>query len=290
MIKKCLARKVVPPQRNSVVLRANSPRTVVILPGLGNNSVDYAELKNSLKTEYDYNVEVANISRLDWARNAQGLLDSNYWTGTLTPRPTVDWYLDRVDAAIERSKETSDGPITLLCHSAGGWLGRLYLRDFDRAGITHFVSLGSPHLPPPQGTIDQTRGILTHIQETCPHAYHDDISYVTIAGNFARGAKLFGKDGSFSERIVGAGYKQVCGQSEVDGDGVVPIPSAHLQGAEQINLDGVYHSPLGATDLYNNSSLDSDDYDESVSLQSNETARRWYGHPENLKNWVKYLS
>lgn len=44
---------------------------------------------------------------------------------------------------------------------AGGWLGRVYLLDFGTAGIDQFVSLGSPHLPPPAGVIDQTRGILT---------------------------------------------------------------------------------------------------------------------------------
>lgn len=36
-------------------------------------------------------VDVARVSRLDWFRNAAGLLDVNYWRGTLEPRPTVDW-------------------------------------------------------------------------------------------------------------------------------------------------------------------------------------------------------
>jgi hypothetical protein len=41
---------------------------------------------------------------------------------------------------------------------------------------------------------------------------------------------------------------QVCGDATAWGDGVVPVPSAHLEGAEQITLEGVYHSPLGASD------------------------------------------
>lgn len=50
---------------------------------------------------------------------------------------------------------------------AGGWLGRVFLLDFGAAsnGIDQFVSLGSPHLPPPPGVIDQTRGILTWVQQ-----------------------------------------------------------------------------------------------------------------------------
>lgn len=41
------------------------------------------------------------------------------------PAPAVDWYLERVATAVEAAKRATDGaPITLLCHSAGGWLGR----------------------------------------------------------------------------------------------------------------------------------------------------------------------
>ena len=36
-------------------------------------------------------VGTAQITRFDWLRNAAGLLDINYWRGTLQPRPTVDW-------------------------------------------------------------------------------------------------------------------------------------------------------------------------------------------------------
>jgi hypothetical protein len=35
---------------------------------------------------------------------------------------------------------------------AGGWLGRVYLLDWGVQGVDRFVSLGSPHQPPPQVT------------------------------------------------------------------------------------------------------------------------------------------
>ncbi len=39
---------------------------------------------------------------------------------------------------------------------------------------------------------------------------------------------------------------QVCGETEVFGDVIVPEPSAHLGGgATEVNLEGVFHSPLG---------------------------------------------
>jgi hypothetical protein len=61
---------------------------------------------------------------------------------------------------------------------AGGWLGRVYMLDFGTAGIDRFVTLGSPHNPPPAGAagvVDQTRGILTFCQDACPGAFHDEV-------------------------------------------------------------------------------------------------------------------
>jgi hypothetical protein len=42
---------------------------------------------------------------------------------------------------------------------------------------------------------------------------------------------------------------QVCGKADVWGDGIVPVPAAHLPGAQQITINGAYHSPLGAAEV-----------------------------------------
>ncbi|KAK1386396.1 hypothetical protein POM88_024131 [Heracleum sosnowskyi] len=63
------------------------------------------------------------------------------------------------------------------------------------------------------------------------------------------------------------GYKQVCGQADVWGDGVVPEVSAHLEGALNISLDGVYHSPVGLDD----------------------ESRPWYGSPSVVDKWLNHL-
>lgn len=53
---------------------------------------------------------------------AAGLRDPAYWRGDLKPRPTVDWYLNKIAAAVEQAKRATDGaPITLLAHSVCGW-------------------------------------------------------------------------------------------------------------------------------------------------------------------------
>ncbi|KAK9120307.1 hypothetical protein Syun_017924 [Stephania yunnanensis] len=313
---------------------SSSLRPVVILPGLGNNSGDYEKLKVVLEEEQGLpRVVVARVSRPDWLRNAAGLLDPNYWRGTLRPRPVLDWYLDRVHEAVALAiRHTSGcGKISLIGHSAGGWLARLYMEQFGHSHISLLLTLGSPHTPPPKGlpgVIDQTRGLLDYVQIHCARAVYapDLLRYVCIAGRYVKGNRLFDsfnlnshfqvpvenyqpiskatfnktfredeqtmtevaigeeilitRGGAFSgeqniasisnaiwTRFVGQGYKQVCGQADVWGDGVVPEMSAHLDGALNISLDGVYHSPVGSDDKL----------------------RPWYGSPAIVEQWIPHL-
>lgn len=51
----------------------------------------------------------------------------------------------------------------------------MYLKDFGTTGVDKFVSLGSPHQPPPAGILDQTRGILTYCADTMPGAFHSEV-------------------------------------------------------------------------------------------------------------------
>lgn len=275
-------------------------RPAVILPGLGNNSGDYQKLQLTLR-EYGIETVVAKVSRVDWLRNAAGLVDPNYWRGTLRPRPVLDWYLKRVDEAVQEAKELSQGgSLSLLGHSAGGWLARVYMEEFGLSHISLLLTLGTPHLPPPKGetgVIDQTRGLLSYVEKHCSKAvYTPQLKYVCIAGRYIQGVRLFGNSNdanaegevamesagttaevafpasattspSLRSRFVGQGYKQVCGRADVWGDGVVPEESAHLEGALNISLDGVYHSPVGSDD----------------------TSRPWYGSRAVVKQWIHHL-
>lgn len=233
---------------------------------------------------------VAKVSRLDWLRNGAGLVDPNYWRGTLEPRPVLDWYLERVEDAIQQLEYPQ---ISIIGHSAGGWLARLYMDQFPVSHSHHvslLLTLGTPHLPPPKGVFDQTRGLLHYVQQNCSKpVYTPQLKYVCIAGRYIKGARLFGNSNqlvsqpaaanaiintsaapnttTLRARFVGQGYKQVCGQADVWGDGVVPEVSAHLDGALNISFDGVYHSPVGADDQ----------------------TRPWYGSPHVLDQWVHHL-
>ncbi|CAM8945222.1 unnamed protein product [Rhodiola kirilowii] len=279
------------------------PRPAVILPGLGNNTGDYEKLQMTLMEKGGVPSVVAKVSRLDWFRNAAGLVDANYWKGTLSPRPVLDWYLKRVDDAVREAKELAEGgTLSVIGHSAGGWLARVYMEEFGRDGISLLLTLGTPHLPPPKGlpgVIDQTRGLLYYVEEQCAKPeYTPEVKYVCIAGRYIQGSPIIGPSGVASDytttslntiqpdseaatlnditksapptlraRFVGQGYKQVCGQSDVWGDGVVPEVSAHLDGALNISLDGVYHSPVGSDD----------------------ELRPWYGSPAIVDQWIHHL-
>lgn len=117
---------------------------------------------------------------------------------------------------------------------------------------------------------------------------------------------------SLNRTFASAAPLQVCGESSVWGDGVVPVPSAHLDGAINITLEGVYHSPLGADPSPSPGSSEveraspASDLDglsalgtaagaggaQSASLQdaAPRRGRRWYGSPEILDFWVEQLS
>ncbi len=51
-----------------------------------------------------------------------------------------------------------------------------------------------------------------------------------VAGKWIKGARLRGGEGMLAQKLVGLGYQQVCGEAEVWGDGITPLPAAHLQG------------------------------------------------------------
>ena len=106
--------------------------------------------------------------------------------------------------------------------------------------------------------VDQTRGILTYVEENCPGRFHEEIQYISVsphtpslvtsfrsqlkrgltksvrgwqvAGRFIQGAKFRDKEATLRQKVVGLGYQQVCGVADVWGDGVVPEPAAHLPG------------------------------------------------------------
>lgn len=158
---------------------------VVILPGFGNAGLDYvtplganesAGLKAALERRGFDTVEVVPVDRTDWLRVAGGLLDADFRAGEGTPNGRAfGWYLERTGETVRKAKAKAaasgeaDARVLLLGHSAGGWLARAALGDGTPESslarlnaaedVCGLVTLGTPHLPPPEGAEIQPRYI-----------------------------------------------------------------------------------------------------------------------------------
>lgn len=188
--------------------------------------------------------------------------------------------------------EAEDISVVIIAHSAGGWLARAAL-GFGNAAekkddattipldrVLGMVTLGAPHLPPPPTVMDMTRGALRITHEEFPGAYHaKDLFYITAIGNAVRGVKrendAAAATASLSSSVASVAneneaaaklarfafnsYEAVCGQGDAVGDGVVPVSAGHLDGALQLDLEGIYHS-IG-------------------------TPEKWYGSDSVLDDW-----
>jgi hypothetical protein len=87
--------------------------------------------------------------------------------------------------------------------------------------------------------------------------------FVCVAGRYIKGAEALSGGNAW---VVGQGYRQVCGDATVWGDGITPTDWALLPGAEHVVLEGVFHSPVGAG-----------------------PERPWYGTPGVLEQWAGCL-
>ena len=75
--------------------------------------------------------------------------------------------------AVVDQEEDADVEISVVAHSIGGWIARVWISEWCdeslRDRVKALVTLGSPHNEPPQDTLmaklDQTRGLLRYINE-----------------------------------------------------------------------------------------------------------------------------
>ena len=159
--------------------------------------------------------------------------------------------------------------INLVGHSAGGWISRIYLGEqpytihgevFEDAGLWNahpcihtLITLGTPHVSQERWT----RKNLDFVKINYPGAFHPQVRYVCAAGK-----SVFGKRG-FGTWLAYKSYELTVGKGETWGDGITPVEAAHLDGAENLVLEGVWHSPR--------------------------SPGKWYGSPEVLPAWIGYL-
>jgi len=168
--------------------------------------------------------------------------------------------------------------VQLVAHSIGGWIARAYLGQLESearaATFSALATLGTPHAPPPEGffrVIDQTRGLLSYVEESYPGAYHEELRYLTVGSTAQKGALPGSGAGLVAGSLALASYLPLCGEGFTDGDGITPICCAHLDGAEQRDVDA-YHIafvPGSGTRLL---------------------GTPWYGSPHVVEEWADFLT
>ncbi|CAN1212975.1 alpha/beta fold hydrolase [Tumidithrix helvetica PCC 7403] len=182
------------------------------------------------------------------------------WLPTVGGR-SIAPILEKLDRAVEQVRsEYGVSKVNIIGHSAGGWLARIYLGDqpyYDRIWkardrVAKLVTLGTPH----RSLEPWTRRNLGFVNDNYPDAFYEDVQYICVAGRSVYGEK------SLSKWVAYSSYELTCGIGNAWGDGITPIEAAHLKGAENLVFDGVNHSPKAGT---------------------------WYGSPEIIAAWVKYL-
>ena len=207
----------------------------VILPGYLAGAGPYREREVALG-EWGVGATTVPLSRWDWLPTVGGR--------------SVSPILAALDQTVERVlAATGAAQINLVGHSAGGWVSRIYLgevaygvhrgdRDRRQCWAAHpriasLITLGTPHVSQERWT----RHNLNFVNQTYPGAFYPGVRYVCLAGKAAYGENTL--TGWFTYNSYGL----TIGQGRCWGDGITPIAAAHLEGAKNLVMDGVYHSP-----------------------------------------------
>lgn len=201
---------------------------VIIVGGPGSWPTGYRGLAASISALSGRKAYVAPLTPLDWVLG--GL--RGYGQMVFEVASTVDGAL----------LESEDDRAILVGHSAGGILARIFVggdppyggrRYSGHRRISHLITLGAPH----NNAVAARSDPAARVNELFPGALHENIRYVSVAGAAV--------DGASSPRARKR-YERLVADGRVEGDGVVPVASALLPGAESLVLDDLLHGRLYA--------------------------------------------
>ena len=242
----------------------------MVLPGFLSDSRAYGKLEDALRAR-GHPTTIVDMRTTNWLPTLAG--------------GSFRFYLDAVDRTVQGHADAHGEPCTLVAHSAGGWLARIWLGGevYDeriyagaRKGTCDaLVTLGTPHLTLelyPFGRIpERRRGERSTLSERArsssaafanemyPGAFESQVTYLSVCGRAVQGNKAT-KDG----RMAALAYQCNSGPPGATawGDGVTDIECADF-GVPLLTPDGVFHNPGGP--------------------------QRWYGSPDVIPIWLARL-
>lgn len=231
------------------------PLPTVIIPGYFARAKEYQALETALN-QRGIPTTTVSIRKRDWLP-------------TLGGRSVLP-IIRQIDRTVQRVRQQYQASaVNLLAHSAGGWIARIYLgeKPYDIHGnivgseeiwqahtfTATLITLGTPHTSQERWT----RRNLDFVNNCYPGAFYPHVRYICLAGKAVYGEK------NWKSWLAYESYRLTCGQGHAWGDGITPIPSAHLAGALNLTLEGVKHAPTSSPP--------------------------WYGSQEILPSWLTYL-
>jgi len=161
--------------------------------------------------------------------------------------------LRKLEQTLREAIEIStSGKVTIIGHSAGGVMSRIYLGSTSmgketRPGkeyVDRLITLGSPH----RHAVGATGGWVSQwVNEHYPGAFFaPEVEYISVSGRSTFGDPR----GDLRERHAYPIYRMVGGEGKVWGDGIVPTDCALLPGARHLILDGVTHYKICGSPWY----------------------------------------
>ena len=210
---------------------------IVILGGFLINGSAYKEMTEYIKSRTNNKVVIVPVNKIEW-------LSTNWSFG---------WkiILDKVEKIVnDLSNQSSTKKVTLIGHSSGGMILRLYLSDllFNRKVYNgkHYanclITLGTPN------QAKRATYLRNFVSSKLPGSFYSpEVSYISVAGELDLNGSLASKT---SLRLSKSSYKALNGNQDVLGDGLVPRESALLMGSKQIVIKDTAHGRVFGKDWY----------------------------------------
>ena len=228
----------------------------IIIPGYFARAQEYQPLAQAL-TDRGLPTEIVPLTIPDWLPTVGGR--------SMMP------ILRKIDATVKQAQDQyASSQVNIIGHSAGGWIARIYLGEIPYTvhgdvteiegcweayrHVAHLVTLGTPHI----SLEPWTRKNLDFVKNNYPGAFYPQVKYICVAGRAVSGEQRWRNWLAFNS------YQITCGVGNTWGDGITPIEAAHLEGAMNLTIPDVFHSPRR----------------EGL----------WYGSPEIIPQWASYLA
>ncbi len=224
--------------------------TVLFLGGFMSSPPIYRELRDLLLARGAPDVIVAPIWTMDW------LLSIKRGQAAIVTR--AGRALLEASAASSREPASAGAPVLVIGHSMGGVVARILTSPAPFAGrkmnasgrIGAIVTLGTPHRMDAGVSGQIPNETALWVAEKVPGAYFAPrVGYVAVGSRAVVGTP----DGDRWSRTADRCYRGVILAPEgarIEGDGLIPLESALLPGAEPIILDDVLHGFFVAGNWY----------------------------------------